>query len=71
MILEEEEEEEEEEERQEVAVGRLEIPDWWVHFVGPVIVSVSMMYRVSHKNVLVYHFNSGTKGHFLEMLCFQ
>ena len=53
---EQEEEEEEEEQRQEVAVGRLpmelEIPAWWVHFVGPVIVCVCMMYRVSHKTSL-------------------
>ena len=57
--VEEEQEEEEEEQRQEVAVGRLpmelEIPAWWVHFVGPVIVCVCMMYRVSHKNILMYH----------------
>ena len=57
--VEEEEEEEEEEQRQEVAVGRLpmelEIPAWWVHYVWPVIVSVCMMFRVSHKIILLYH----------------
>ena len=59
MIQEEEEEEEEEQQRQEVAVDwlpmELEIPAWSVHYVGPVIVSVCMMYRVSHKNILMYH----------------
>ena len=69
MILEEDEEEEKEEEEEEER--QEEIPAWWVHFVGPVIVSVCMMYRVSHKNILMYHSQSGTKGHFFEMLCNQ
>ena len=69
MILEEEEEEEKEEEEEEER--QEEIPAWWVHFVGLVIVSVCVMYRVSHKNILMYHSQSGTKGHFFETLCKQ